>query len=283
MSCKSLSIIPQCGSQFGLSFPGSLSRLKMCFLLIQELFRNLPRVLPSPPNDSPLPLLDALPASRDSDARSNDSRTDGGRMLRQDASASKPQTNRRTLGQTSHYPHNVQSDQLQRSAVLGPPGSQGGKPVSQAQKDDRVKKLERRLEELARMLDMVKAQVAVVLLLYDFMTIEMMTFGIFSVKQNADLQSRVQYLEGCECVRQRCVWEGREVEVGQRWRTDLNTVCTCTSGKVTCQADIKGETLSSFVRRCLRLILFLLDFSLLPCNTLQNTHCQKPFLKPTFK
>lgn len=63
----------------------------------------------------------------------------------------------------------------------------------------------------------------------------------YFILQNADLQSRVQYLEGCECVRQRCVWEGREVEDGQRWQIDLNTVCTCTSGKVTCRANIKGK------------------------------------------
>lgn len=62
----------------------------------------------------------------------------------------------------------------------------------------------------------------------------------YSLK-NADLQLRVQYLEGCECVRQTCVWEGREVADGQRWQTDQNTVCTCTSGEVTCQADIKGK------------------------------------------
>lgn len=65
--------------------------------------------------------------------------------------------------------------------------------------------------------------------------------SIFVFLQNADLQSRVHYLEGCECVRQRCVWEGREVEDGQRWQVDLNTVCTCASGKVTCQANIKGK------------------------------------------
>lgn len=44
--------------------------------------------------------------------------------------------------------------------MLGPPGSpQGVKSVSQAQKDDRLKELERRLEELAHMLDTVKTQV----------------------------------------------------------------------------------------------------------------------------
>ena len=37
------------------------------------------------------------------------------------------------------------------------------------------------------------------------------------------------------------MWEGREVEDGQRWQVDLNTVCTCASGKVTCQANIKGK------------------------------------------
>lgn len=37
------------------------------------------------------------------------------------------------------------------------------------------------------------------------------------------------------------MWEGREVEDGQHWQTDHNTVCSCTSGKVTCEADIKGK------------------------------------------
>lgn len=72
-----------------------------------------------------------------------------------------------------------------------------------------------------------------------------MTWRYFFL-QNADLQSRVQYLEGCECVRQRCVWEGREVENGQRWQTDPNIVCTCTSGKVACQPNIKGNNDSGF-------------------------------------
>ena len=43
------------------------------------------------------------------------------------------------------------------------------------------------------------------------------------------------------------MWEGRELEDGHRWQTDLNTVCTCTSGKVTCQADIKGKNDSASV------------------------------------
>ncbi|XP_070763397.1 kielin/chordin-like protein [Enoplosus armatus] len=168
-------------------------------------------------------VTDALPPSQYTDAQRSDSRTESSRVFQQDASPSKPQTSHRPTNQTNHYPQDVQSDQLQRGVVLGPPGSpQGVKSVSQAQKDDRLKKLERRLEELARMLDMVKTQ-------------------------NADLQSRIQYLEGCECVRQRCVWEGREVEDGQHWQIDLNTVCTCTSGKVTCQANIKGCELDGTV------------------------------------
>lgn len=36
------------------------------------------------------------------------------------------------------------------------------------------------------------------------------------------------------------MWEGRDVEDGQRWQTD-HSVCTCTSGKVKCQANIKGK------------------------------------------
>ncbi|XP_049429825.1 kielin/chordin-like protein [Epinephelus fuscoguttatus] len=160
-------------------------------------------------------VTDSLPPSQSAEAHSSDSRTDSSRKFQQDASPSKPQTSRGAKDQTSHYPQNVQSDQLQRGVVLGPPGSpQGVRSVSQAQQDDRLKKLERRVEELARMLDMVKTQ-------------------------NADLQSRLQYLEGCECVRQRCIWEGREVEDGQHWQIDLNTVCTCASGKVTCQANTK--------------------------------------------
>lgn len=36
------------------------------------------------------------------------------------------------------------------------------------------------------------------------------------------------------------MWEGRDVEDGQRWQAD-HSVCTCTSGEVKCQANIKGE------------------------------------------
>lgn len=39
---------------------------------------------------------------------------------------------------------------------------------------------------------------------------------------------------------------------GQRWQSDLNTVCTCKSGKVTCQANNKGKDvyLSSLYFSC---------------------------------
>ncbi|XP_075998591.1 kielin/chordin-like protein isoform X2 [Genypterus blacodes] len=149
------------------------------------------------------------------DAVGSDSRADSGRKIQPAVSDSKLQSSHRQQDQPSYYPQDVQRDQLHRGVVLGPPGSpQGAKSGPQALEEQRLKKLEEKLEELARMLDMVKAQ-------------------------NAELQSRVQHLEGCECVRQRCVWEGREVEEGQRWQTDLNTVCVCTSGKVTCQANIK--------------------------------------------
>lgn len=130
----------------------------MCFLLIQELFRDLSVLLPSPPTNCPFLILDDLPPSQYTDTPNPNSRTDSGRMLRHGVSTSKPETS-----------HNIQSDQLHRGVVLGPPGSpQGVKSVSQAQKDDRLKRLEKRLEEMARMLDMIKAQVTNVLLKFGF-------------------------------------------------------------------------------------------------------------------
>ncbi|XP_026167747.1 kielin/chordin-like protein isoform X2 [Mastacembelus armatus] len=153
-------------------------------------------------------VTDNLTPSKYTDTHSPDSQTDSKRMFQHGHFPNKPQT--------SYYPQDIQRDQLQRGIILGPPGSPRGiKSVSQAQRDDRLKKLEKRLDELAHMLDMVKAQ-------------------------NVDLQSRVKYLEGCECVKKQCVWEGREIDEGQRWHVDHNTVCGCTSGKVTCQENIKG-------------------------------------------
>ncbi|XP_065139710.1 kielin/chordin-like protein isoform X3 [Paramisgurnus dabryanus] len=54
-------------------------------------------------------------------------------------------------------------------------------------------------------------------------------------KQNANLQARVEYLESCECVKRKCVWEGRQMDEGSRWSPDSSTVCLCTNGQVQCE------------------------------------------------
>ncbi|XP_056455381.1 kielin/chordin-like protein [Gadus chalcogrammus] len=114
-------------------------------------------------------------------------------------------------------PQRLQKDSPQRGAALGPPGHpQGGRLASPPPQEERLRGLEQRLEQMAVLLDAVQAQ-------------------------NTDLQSRVHYLEGCECVRRRkCTWEGREVEEGHRWQTLSNTACTCTSGQVACEAIVVG-------------------------------------------
>lgn len=99
------------------------------------------------------PILDALPPSQYTEAQSPDPQTDSSHTFQQD------QTNHRTTDQTNHPAWEVQNDHLQRGVVLGPPGSPQG-VKSQAQKGDRLNKLEERLDELVRMLDMVKAEVA---------------------------------------------------------------------------------------------------------------------------
>ncbi|KAK2917907.1 hypothetical protein Q8A73_004653 [Channa argus] len=160
-------------------------------------------------------VTDALPVYQYKDNQTPDSSSDSSQMLKQGVSPSKLQTGHRSTNQVSQFSQDIQSDQLQRGVVLGPPGSpQVLKSVSEAQKDDRLNKLEKRLDEVSLMLDMVKAQ-------------------------NVDLQSRIKHLEGCECVKQQCEWKGHEVDDGQHWQMDLNTVCICTSGKVTCQSTIK--------------------------------------------
>ncbi|KAJ3596121.1 hypothetical protein NHX12_002530 [Muraenolepis orangiensis] len=116
----------------------------------------------------------------------------------------------------------LQKDQPQRGVALGPPGHpQGVRSASPtAQEEERLSGLEQRLEQMVVMLDMVKAQ-------------------------NADLQARVRYLEGCDCVmRRRCTWEGSQVEEGHRWQTHSNTVCSCSSGQVTCEANIVANSVS---------------------------------------
>lgn len=68
------------------------------------------------------------------------------------------------------------------------------------------------------------------------------------------------------------MWEGRQVEEGQRWQSDLNTVCTCTSGEVTCQADIKGKKKKKKKILGLPLVLFFYFFFSL---TSTNDYCNK--------
>lgn len=79
-------------------------------------------------------------------------------MLRRPVPSSKPQSSRRAKDKTRRYPLDVQSDQLQRAAALGPPGSPEGRRSPEA-KGDQLKKLEQRLEQLADVLDMLKTQV----------------------------------------------------------------------------------------------------------------------------
>ncbi|XP_057692024.1 kielin/chordin-like protein isoform X2 [Corythoichthys intestinalis] len=161
-------------------------------------------------------MTDALPAS--TYTQTADSLNVDGPVQQREVSNSTTKAKRkhRTPVQKAYYPpHSIQSEQLQRGVVLGPPGlPQGGKSTSQTHGDDGLRRLESRLEDLTRMLDLLQIQ-------------------------NEELQSRVRYLEGCECVQRSCIWEGGEVEDGRRWQTDVSTVCTCASGKVTCQANIR--------------------------------------------
>lgn len=69
------------------------------------------------------------------------------------------------------------------------------------------------------------------------------------------------------------MWEGHELEDGHRWQTDLNTVCTCTSGKVTCQADIKGKNyLSSVCDISVSVFPFFLPLFLSLSHTYKKKH-----------
>ncbi|XP_072290734.1 kielin/chordin-like protein [Eucyclogobius newberryi] len=124
--------------------------------------------------------------------------------------------------------NNVQEEQREqqhRGVVLGPPSPPQGSKTDSAQGEDRLKSLEVKLSQLTQMVDMMKAQ-------------------------NVELQTRVQYLEGCECVRlrQSCEWEGKEVEEGHRWLTDIDTLCTCTAGEVRCQANSRGCDLDGTIQ-----------------------------------
>ncbi|KAF4101146.1 hypothetical protein G5714_017578 [Onychostoma macrolepis] len=80
---------------------------------------------------------------------------------------------------------------------------------SPAKSNVRLDQLENSLYNIKTMLDMLK-------------------------RQNTALQTRVDYLETCECSKRKCVWEGREMNEGSRWSPDSHTVCYCTHGKVQC-------------------------------------------------
>lgn len=60
------------------------------------------------------------------------------------------------------------------------------------------------------------------------------------------------------------------MEDGQRWQIDLNTVCTCTSGKVTCQANIKGKMFVCLSSLSVSVFTFSVVFTL--CFFLCHTH-----------
>ncbi|XP_029378341.1 kielin/chordin-like protein [Echeneis naucrates] len=168
-------------------------------------------------------ITDALPPSQNTNTQSSGSWTDSSQTFQQGASPSKPQTRHTQVGKKNSHSPDIQSDQLQRGLILGHPRSpQVITSFSRVQRDERLKYLEKRVAELTQMLNMCKAQ-------------------------NVELQSRLKYQEGCDCVRLRCEWEGREVDDGQRWQTDVNTVCICKSGKVTCQPNTGGCELDGLV------------------------------------
>ncbi|XP_018581810.2 kielin/chordin-like protein [Scleropages formosus] len=102
----------------------------------------------------------------------------------------------------------VAHDQPQRSP-LGPPGSQGRFRAVASSEEDRLRRLEGLVEGLSSMVEMLKTQ-------------------------NSELQTRVQYLESCECRRPTCFWEGQQLEDGARWEMGQRSACVCVAGKVQC-------------------------------------------------
>ncbi|MCJ8733662.1 hypothetical protein PDJAM_G00226190 [Pangasius djambal] len=104
-------------------------------------------------------------------------------------------------------------DEPERTAgsVLGPPAAPH-REVAHSEQKQQVRNLEETLHNINTMLIMLK-------------------------EQNERLQSRVQYLESCECVRKTCVWENHKIEEGSRWRIDNHTECSCSSGRVQCETS----------------------------------------------
>ncbi|XP_067391076.1 LOW QUALITY PROTEIN: kielin/chordin-like protein [Emydura macquarii macquarii] len=61
--------------------------------------------------------------------------------------------------------------------------------------------------------------------------------GLDTVKaQSSELLARVKSLEGCECRRPGCTWDGTHREEGAAWDKDDCTACVCLQGEVRCSA-----------------------------------------------
>ncbi|XP_048024025.1 kielin/chordin-like protein isoform X3 [Megalobrama amblycephala] len=62
----------------------------------------------------------------------------------------------------------------------------------------------------------------------------MMTMLDMLKKQNTDLQARIDHLQTYDHAKQKCVYEGRQLDEGYRWSSDSRTSCSCTNGQVQC-------------------------------------------------
>uniref|UniRef100_W5NEV9 Kielin cysteine rich BMP regulator n=1 Tax=Lepisosteus oculatus TaxID=7918 RepID=W5NEV9_LEPOC len=127
----------------------------------------------------------------------------------------------------SNYSHCTQYTRiLEIPETSSPNGLDKFNPENQ---EKRMRRLEQTVESLSMMLDMVKAQ-------------------------NADLLSRVAFLESCECRRLTCSWEGREIEEGAHWEKDQHVSCVCVKGEVQCTVTdgefFKRMTYSSCEKDC---------------------------------
>ncbi|KAB5575222.1 hypothetical protein PHYPO_G00218350 [Pangasianodon hypophthalmus] len=96
-------------------------------------------------------------------------------------------------------------------SVLGPPATPH-REVAPSEQRQRARSLEETLHNINTMLSMLK-------------------------EQNERLQTRVLYLESCECVKKTCVWQNRKMEEGSRWRTENHSECSCSSGTVQCDTS----------------------------------------------
>lgn len=105
-------------------------------------------------------LPDDLPQSHNKDTHGPNFPAETNHMLHHDTSPSKHQTDHRPQEQTDYNTRDIQGDQQHRPAVLGPPASPHG--AYQELTVDRLERLVSTVEEMTRMLDMVKAQVIII-------------------------------------------------------------------------------------------------------------------------